>query len=34
VLIEGYEQRITFIGGSTNEVDYILKTLEREEVLE
>jgi fructose-1,6-bisphosphatase len=27
VPIDGYEQRITFIGGSTNEVDLILKSL-------
>lgn len=27
VPIDGYEQRITFIGGSSNEVDNILKSL-------
>jgi len=27
VVISGYNQRISFIGGSANEVDYIVKTL-------
>jgi fructose-1,6-bisphosphatase len=27
VKIEGYKQRISFIAGSPNEVDYIVKTL-------
>ena len=27
VVISGYDQRVSFIGGSSNEVDYIVKTL-------